>query len=206
MRRTVFEGKVLNAADPARAGAVTLQVNELLEGGVLGGEDAFVAGRSPFAGNGEGFFYPPQKNALLEVEFPEGDAVEDVVVGRWVGMLFTDLDAVPAEFTSDYGNRGGVKFGSEVLVQDKAANLTALVSANLRLGLEAASHPVVRGDTQKTALEALCDANVAQWTAIETAAVGPLAPLAAPALAMKTAWTTFKATLAGALSTKVKTE
>jgi hypothetical protein len=103
-------------------------------------------------------------------------------------------------------NRGGVKFGAEVFLQDRVQALTALISTNVRLGLEAAPHPLMRGDVFNDALDLLCQTAMAQWAAIEQIAVGPLAPLATPAGLMKVAWGTFQAQLLSWLSTRCKTE
>jgi hypothetical protein len=153
--RVVRAGRVLKNVDPDKAGGVTVQVPEVLATGALGGDERFVPGRFPFAGKGEGFFFPPQPGAALELELEQGDAVEDVIA-RWVGMVYTDTDQIPAEFRSSYPNRGGIKFGSETLLFDRTKRLLALVAqTTVALGKEGATEPAVLGAVLVTYLNAL---------------------------------------------------
>jgi len=235
VKRELQLGTVLDSADPSAQGGAQLQINEILDGAALDLPD-FVPGRYPFAGNGEGFYYAPQRGALLEVEVEEDpeDAVEELSP-RWVGMLYSDEDQIPAEFRSDPVNRGGIKFGEEVFLQDKVKALTALISAALRLGEEGATEAVMRGDawnsawdTWVSALDQYLSAEVTcanitatNFQALATAsAVPPLTPLQPLFQALATAWTNFGAAIPGFqtatstrkgqkqtwLSTKVKTE
>lgn len=207
MKREVYFGKVLDNADPAKRGGLKLQVDEIERGRpFLGGE--YVPPSFPFAGAGSGFFFVPPKNAVVEVELAadEGQAVEDLAA-RWRAVLYTDADAVPAEFLSDPTVRGGIKFGNAVLLIDSKTDVLALISPNVRLGTEAASHPVVRGDTYNSDLDAYLaavDAALAAWAAVPPG--GAEAALAAYATAVKSAISTFRGAASGWLSTRVKTE
>ncbi len=204
MKRETHAAKVLDGSDPSKLGGAKVQVNDLVDERPLD-EENFVPGRYPFAGNGEGFYYAPQAGTLLEVEV-EGDseaAVEELAP-RWVGMLYSSKDEIPTEFQSDPTNRGGVKFGDEVFLQDKTQALTALISAMVRLGEETASHPLVRGDTWNTAWETwvsaletylsaestLASANATNFTSIAAACtVSPLTALKSFFEALALAWT-----------------
>lgn len=220
MKRETHLGKVLGNVDPARAGGAKVQVNDLVGDAPLDSEE-FFPGRFPFAGNGEGFYFAPQPGAALEVEAVSDDdeGVEDLAP-RWVGMIYSSADQIPAEFLSDAPNRGGIRFGDDVLLMDKTLKIFALISSKVRLGEEAASHPVVRGDTYNTelstfldALTALAGGMKAAFTTLSGISVGVLGPLKPGFDAAITAWTAFepapaafKATANTWLSTKVKTE
>lgn len=194
--------KVTANAHPEKLGALRVESQTLSEGEDLGRD--WIHGVFPFAGAGEGFFYPPTLGALVEVEI-EADperSVEDLDA-RWVGCRYARGEEVPAEFGAD---RGGIKFGDEVLLQDRDAGLTALVSSALRLGEENASHPLTRGDNLNSALNNLADALDIFANGVN-AQVSPLAPgIGAVCTALQGAVATFKAALPGALSTKCKTE
>lgn len=219
MKRETHVAKVLGNVDPAKAGGAKVQATDLVDG-PLDPED-FVPARYPVAGDDEGFYFAPPKGGQVELEaLSDDDAGVEDLAPRWVGMLYSDKDKIPSEFRSDPVKRGGIKWGSDVLLFDKAANLLALISANTRLGEENASHPVLRGDTFNSELSAFLDAMTAlatgmeaAFTTLDAAAVGPLAPLKPGFTAGKATWAAFKpkpAALKGAatswLSTKVKTE
>jgi hypothetical protein len=220
MRRVTHVGKVLDGVDPDKSGGAKVQVNDLVDGGALD-DESYVPGRFPFAGNGEGFYLPPQVGALLEVEVvdDEEEAVEELSA-RWVGMLYSNADRIPEEFRSNATKRGGIKFGEEVLLFDRELAILALISENVRLGEEAASHPVIRGDSFNSefstfldGLSALATQMEATFAALAAAATGPLAPLATAFGQGQAAWATFKpkpAALKSAatswLSTRVRTE
>ena len=187
MKRDLHIGKVLDNDDLDKIGGVKIQINEIVDGAALY-EDDYIPGRFPFAGNGEGFFYPPQINAMLEVEI-EGDpeaAVEELVP-RWVGMLYTSEDEIPAEFKKDHTNRGGITFGDEVFLQDKKKALTSIISEKVRLGEEEASHPLNRGDTYNAELDTFLIAFDTYLTA-ENTFVGELAALHNAEKANATIW------------------
>lgn len=221
MRPEKHFARVVSAADPEKQGRARVEAGTIVEGVPLEGDDAWFPVDYPFAGGGEGWYYPPNEDALavLEVEADPERGTEEIDA-RVTGFRYTDRDPIPEEFRSDPTNRGGVKFGAEVLLQDRAKALTALISAALRLGLEDATHPVVRGDTLNDALtqyltaeEALAEENVTQFAALAAAAAGLLAPLKQPFEDLATAWgvykgevTTFKNAAPGWLSTRVKTE
>lgn len=222
--REVHFGRVLANDDPEGRGGLKVRVDTLVDGSAL--SDEYVPPSFPLAGKGEGFFFVPAVGALVEVEVvtdPE-TATEDLDA-RWRAVLYTDADAVPSEFADDPVNRGGIKFGDgKVLLFEKAKDVLALIGANVRLGEEDATHPVMRGDTYNDALSTYLNAFttnlttpvsgvIAALTALETAATGPLAPLKPGFTALKATWTTFATavtTFEGLkdswLSTKVKTE
>jgi hypothetical protein len=158
MKREVYPAKVLNNEDVDKSGAAKIQVNDLVDNSALDDTD-FTPGRYPFAGRGEGFYYAPQEQSLLEVEVAEDEeeSVEDLNA-RWVGMLYSSDDSIPEEFQSDHTKRGGIKFGDEVFLQDKTKALTSLISSKVRLGEEEASHPLNRGDTYNEELVKFLDA------------------------------------------------
>jgi len=212
-------GTVRENADPEKTGALKVEVRTVMEGMPI--QDDWIPGKFPFAGKGEGFYYVPPVGSLVEVEV-EADseaAVEDLDA-RWSSARYTRSDSIPEEFQSAATSRGGIKYGKEVFLQDKEKALTALISGKVRLGEENCAHPLVRGDTFNeklstylTACKSVADKNVAQFTALSTAAVGPLAPLKAAFDLLVTAWTehsaavvTFKAELDTWLSTKCRTE
>lgn len=220
MRPEKHHARVLENADPEKLGRVIPEAKTVAEGALL--RDDWVAVLSPFAGRGDGFYYPPPVGALLELEV-EADSergTEDLDA-RGVGYRFTAEDPIPAEFAGDATNRGGVKFGEEVLLQDRLKKLSALISANVRLGFEDASHPLIRGDTFNaqleaylTAEEALATENAYQFGELASVCTAPpLSPLEAKFTALQTAWTTygsavstFKGALSTWLSTRCKTE
>ena len=221
MRPEKHFARVVSNADPESQGRARVEAGTLVDGVPLEGDDGWFPADFPFAGGGEGWYYPPNEGALavLEVEADPERGTEDLDA-RLVGYRYTDWDPLPEEFRSDPTNRGGVKFGAEVFLQDRAKALTALISAALRLGLEDASHPVVRGDTFNDALdayladeEALATAAIAGYLALETASTGLLAALNPGFKALKEAWTAYKPAVTAFknaapswLSTRVKTE
>lgn len=171
MNRTVYVGKVLDNADPDKSGAIKVQINDIAEAPL--DEEDLTSGRYPFAGENEGFYYPPPKNAIVEIELSESDdeGVENLN-SRWVGMLYP-RDAVPETFSVDPTNRGGIKFGDEVFVQDKEQKLSAIVSENVRLGNELATEPLVLGNKFKTELTTYLGEVSAACAAFTTPANGP---------------------------------
>lgn len=208
MRAEKHFGTVKDNADPDKLGGLKVESKTLVDGTPL--REDFIPGKFPFAGRGEGFYYLPEKGSLVEVEVEAdgGRAAEDLDA-RWSGARYTSRDAVPAEFKSNPTKRGGIKYGLEVFLQDKARALTALISGKVRLGEEDCTHPLVRGDTYNTQLETyltaeaawvqaisaylgtcqICaDANVAQYEALATACTGPLVPLKVAFEALKAAW------------------
>ncbi len=201
MRKSIYVAKVLNNEDPQRIGAVKIQANDLIDDAALSEE--LTPGRYPFAGGGEGFYYAPQKGSLLEIEINEDEeeSTEDIN-SRWTGMLYTKDDDIPEEFQSDPLKRGGIKFGDEVFLQDKTLNLSSLISENVRLGEEAASHPLNRGDTYNEQLVLFLDALTAYITAIQAIAD----PAGTATNALKAAIAAFKLAKETWLSTKCKTE
>jgi Type VI secretion system/phage-baseplate injector OB domain len=180
--RSVHVGKVLDNDDPAKRGGLKVQVDDLEDGTALRGGE-FVPPSFPFAGSNVGFFFLPAKGALVEVEVEsdEEKATEELSP-RWRAVLYTDADKIPSEFLSDQTNRGGIKVGSEVLLFDQKKTLLALISSNVRLGEEDASHPVMRGDTYNAELstyltaedayQTLSIADVAAWKALLTTWAG----------------------------------
>jgi hypothetical protein len=145
--RDVHTGKVLDNVDPAKGGGLKVQVDALEEGTALRGGE-YVPPAFPFAGNDVGFFFLPEKGALVEVEVEsDEERATEELSPRWRAVLYTNVDKIPAEFLSDPTKRGGIKYGKGVLLFDQKKDLVALISANVRLGEESASHPVMRGDT-----------------------------------------------------------
>lgn|GEM_PF-6291672 len=219
MIRDVHYGVVVDNNDPDRRGGLKVRVDDLVDQLPL--LDEFIPPSFPFAGSSVGWFFVPAVGAQVEVEV-ESDperSVEDIHA-RWRSTLYSVNDPPPAEFTSDYPNRAGIKFGPVIVTLDQTQDLLAMVSSNVRLGEEAASHPVMRGDTYNqqldaylTAVNTLASTNVTEFTALAAASTGVLAPLASSFTNLATAWATFQsaiATFKGAesswLSTKVKTE
>ena len=115
MKRETHVAKVLGNADPAKAGGAKLQATDLVDG-PLDAED-FFPGRYPIAGDDEGFYFAPPKGGQVELEAISDDdeGVEDLAP-RWVGMLYSAKDKIPAEFRSDAVARGGIKWGLGVLL------------------------------------------------------------------------------------------
>ena len=189
MIASVHFGVVVANSDPKRQGRLKIRVDDVEEGLPLG--DEWIPPTFPFAGKDRGFFFVPNVGAQVEVELQsDDDAAVDDVAARWRGVLYSDVDPVPSEFTSSYGSRGGLKVGGEVLLFDEAQGVTAVVSSNVRLGEESASHPVVRGDTLNSALDAFLTSMAA------ASSFGQI----------NTAATTLKGLLSTWLSSKVKTE
>lgn len=202
MKREVHAAKVLNNEDVDEIGAAKIQINDLVDNSSLDDID-FTPGRYPFAGGGEGFYYAPQEQSLLEVEVAEDDeeSIEDLNT-RWVGMLYSSDDSIPEEFQSDPTKRGGIKFGDEVFLQDKTKNLTSLISENVRLGEEEASHPLNRGDTYNDQLGIFLDALNVYIAAIQ----GFADPSGTATNTLTAAINAFKTARDTWLSTKCKTE
>lgn len=217
--RSVHTGVVLDNKDPKRRGGLKVRVDTIAAGVPLG-ED-YIRPCFPLAGKGSGFFLIPKVGSIVEVEV---EADPDFAMGSldaaWRAALYTEADPIPAEFVTDYPNRGGVKFGDVVLLLDSGQDIFGVVSTQVRLGTEAATHPVIRGDTYNQQLDTflsqlntLATNSVTQYGVLAAASTGPLAPLAAGFGALATGWTTFAAAIAvfkGAaatwLSTRVKTE
>lgn len=234
MRREIHIGTVVDNNDPDMRGGLKVRVDELVDQLPL--MDEHIPASFPFAGSSVGWFFVPDVGAQVEVEVesdPEG-AVEDIRAS-WRSALYSVNDPVPSEFQTDYPNRAGIKFGNIVVTFDKSQDILALVSGNVRLGEEAASHPVMRGDTYNSEeatlfnswttylgqVSTLASTNATNFTALAAECTAPpLTPLGAKFTALATAWTTFGtqvATLSSAistflgnqntwLSTKVKTE
>jgi hypothetical protein len=201
MRRETHFGKVLSNADPEKAGGAKVQVNDLVGDGPLDPED-FVPTRFPVAGDDEGFYFAPPKGGAAEVEATadESEGVEDLAPVL-VGMRFTSKDAIPEEFRSDPTKRGGIKWGSDVLLFDKAQDRLALVSGNVRLGEEEAAEEVLRGTTFNQEFNAF----LGQLSTFVAATAG-LPGMAGPAGTFGTQIANFQGKFATWLSTKVKTE
>lgn len=217
--KEIHFGKVISNADPAGIGGLKVQVDTLVDGSVL--SDEYIPPTFPFAGKDEGFFFVPKEQSIVEVEVTaDPEKATETISAKWRGVLYTDTDTIPTEFSSDPTNRGGIKFGNHTIVFEKAKDLLALISPAVRLGVEAASHPVMRGDTFNTALDtyltavdALAQGNITNFGTLAAASTGSLSPLAAGFGAQVTTWTTFKAAAASFkgqlntwLSTRVKTE
>ena len=217
--REVHFGRVVANDDPEKRGGLKIQVDTLLEGATV--TDDYIPPSFPFAGNDQGWFFVPEVGNQVEVEVTaDPDRAVESLEARWRTVLYSDVDNIPEEFRSNPQQRGGIKFGKSVMLFDKAADVLALVSGNVRLGEEDASHPVVRGDTLNVemidkwvvAMETLLTALKLAWTGF-TGLTGPLSPIAViaapipPAItAFETATTAFKAAKSSWLSSKVKTE
>lgn len=184
MRPEKHFGTVKDNADPDKLGALKVEAKTLVDGTPL--QNDWVPGKFPFAGKGEGFYYVPEKGSLVEVdvEADSGKAAESLDA-RWTSARYTKQDKIPEEFQSNPTKRGGIKFGKEVFLQDKAKALTALISEKVRLGEEDCTHPLVRGDTYNTQLDLYLTGEDAYVTA-EAASAGNEASF----------WTALKAALA----------
>jgi hypothetical protein len=200
MRRETHVAKVLSSDDPAKAGGAKLQATDLVDGPL--DPEEFVPGRFPVAGDDEGFYFAPPKGGQVELEAASDDeeGVEDLAP-RWVGMIYSNRDAIPAEFRSDAVARGGIKWGDGVLLFDKTSDLLALISANVRLGEEAATEEVLRG----TKFNAEFNTFLNDLT-IFVNAIGLLPGHGGPAGIFAGKIAAFQAKFATWLSTKVKTE
>lgn len=205
MKRETHVAKVLANADPGKTGGARVQATDLVDG-PLDPED-FVPGRYPIAGDDEGFYFAPIRGGQVELEALADDAegIEDLGA-RWVGMIYSDRDKIPEEFRSNAVERGGIKWGADVLLFDRAAKLVALISENTRLGEEGATEAVLRGTKFNAELSTFLDDLAAAFGALATASTGPLAPLAAGFGQAQTACTVLKAKASTWLSTRVKTE
>lgn len=194
MIRQVEFAKVLDNDDPANRGGLKVQCDALEEGIALRGGE-YIPPCFPFAGAEVGWFFLPARGTLVEIEVEsDPERATEELAARWRAVLYTDRDKIPAEFLSDQTNRAGLKWGSDLLLFDQTKGLVTLISANVRLGEEDASHPLVRGDTYngelvtyldaEDAFQALLSPYVAGWKAIFTAWKGltPGTPLTTDAL------------------------
>lgn len=220
--KEIHYGKVLSNEDPAGNGGLKVQVDTLVDGASLGKD--FIPPTFPFAGADEGFFFVPEKGALVEIEVTADNARStESPAARWRAVLYTDKDAIPAEFKTNPAKRGGIKFGAGVLLFDKLLDLLALVSSNVRLGTEAASHPLLRGDAFSDDLGTFLDAvttfqnavkiPIGVWAALTPGIPATTDMFIAYAVAVDAALVTFlsdvasfKAARAAWLSTRCKTE
>ena len=152
MRREIHYGVVIDNVDPDKRGGLKVRVDTLLDQLPL--LDEYIPPTFPFAGSEVGWFFVPEVGAQVEVEVETSDeqSVEDISAS-WRATLYSENDAPPAELTSDYPNRAGIKWGPVIWILDKTQDLIALVSSNVRLGEEAAPHPVMRGDTYNQQLD-----------------------------------------------------
>lgn len=147
--REIHFGRVVDNDDPLKRGGLKVRVDTLIDNLPL--TETHIPPSFPFAGNAVGFFFVPAVGAEVEVEVEAGlDAGAENLDARWRATLYSNLDDVPSEFKSDYPNRGGIKFGPVVVTFDQTQDLLALVASNVRLGIEGATHPVLRGDTYNT--------------------------------------------------------
>lgn len=221
MLKEIHYGKVVENDDPLKQGRIKVQVNTIVDATVL--IDDFIPATFPYAGNDRGFFFVPEIGAQVEVEIEhDPEKVVEEINARWRGVLYSDIDSIPDEFKSDPTKRAGIKYGDNVLLFDQSSDLISLISSNVRLGEENASHPLIRGDTYNTEEAALLTdisttlttLNVA-WTALAALPPPPvlgsvLAPIATPVvpaitnlIAKISLFLTKQSTW---LSTKVKTE
>lgn len=149
MRPSIHIGKVVSNADPSKGGGLKVQVDELVEGTSIDSE--YIPPCFPFAGSGVGFFFVPAVGDQVQVEVEEDPERSVEHMGaRWRAVLYNSVDKIPTEFQSDYPNRMGVKVGDLVLLFDQTKDIVSIVIPNggkVTLGLEAASHAVVHGDT-----------------------------------------------------------
>jgi len=227
VRREVHIGR-LTSSEAGKVGERSVRADTLLEADLP--EQVQVL--TPFAGGGDGLYFPSPSGATCALEVEER-AVEEVAA-RVLGFLFNAKNPIPSECASNPAHRGALKLGENVLLLDRTLQLLALISGKVRLGEEDASHPVLRGDTFNAELvkylqaEAIwvqailmnSTANKLQFGALELAATGVLAPLAPAFKLLKEAWQTQE-TAAGTylaavnallaakdtwLSTKVNTE
>lgn len=209
-----FFARVLDNNDPEKLGRLKVRCDQLIQDGDLAD---WIQPAFPYAGANQGFFFLPDKGAMVEVEVEgHADKVIEHLSPRWVSVLYTAVDAIPVEFKSNPTKRGGIKFGDVVLTFDKASHILALVAANVRLGTEGATHPVTRGDTYNTQLATFLTALQTFLAAITTytAAIQSIADpsgaattaLTAATTAMTTAASSFSSAASTWLSTKVKTE
>lgn len=181
MRREIHFAKVLSNDDPLRGGGLKLQVDTLEDGVPFRGGE-FVPPSFPYAGANAGWFFLPDKGAIVEVEVEaDEERATEEPAARWRAVLYTAVDTIPAEFLTNQTKRGGIKYGSGILLFDKATDVLALVSSNVRLGEELATHPVMRGDTYNAELSTYLDAEDAQQTVEQafwtTLASGPASAL-----------------------------
>lgn len=219
--KEVHFGTVVDNVDPEARGGLKVRVDTLLDQLPL--LESYIPPAFPFAGNGVGFFFVPEVGAQVEVEV-EADpekSVEDLNA-RWRGVLYSQNDPVPSEFTSDYPNRAGIKFGDLVVTFDRTQDVAAIVGDNVRLGEESASHPVMRGDTYNSAEDAYLSSEDGFLTALSGALStwsglppGPAtnasltafaAALTASLASYQGAVGTFRGSQNSWLSTKVRTE
>lgn len=203
MRREIHIAR-LTSGEVGESGERTVRADDLLEGDLP--EQVQVL--TPFAGGGEGFYFPSPSKATcaLEVEAESGNSAE-TLAARVLGFLFNQQNAIPAECQSDPSNRGALKLGETLLLLDKAQKIAALIAENVRLGTEAASHPLVRGDTFNSQLDVfLTSLKAAFDTLVLAAAAPPLDALKPGFQAGSLAAQTLKAQLDTWLSTRVKTE
>lgn len=221
MLKEIHYGKVVENDDPLKQGRLKVQINTIVDSTVL--SDDFIPATFPFAGSNRGFFFIPEIGSQVEVEIEhDQEKVVEEINARWRGVLYSDVDEIPDEFKSDPINRAGIKYGDNVLLFDQTSDLLSLISNNVRLGEEDASHPLIRGDvynTEEATLltdisTTLTTLNVA-WTAIAALPPPPvlgsvLAPIATPVVTSLTTLITkisiFLSKQQTWLSTKVKTE
>jgi hypothetical protein len=152
MIREIHFAQVLSNDDPDNAGGLKVQIDAVEDGKAYGGGE-FIPPCFPFAGSKVGFFFLPEKGTQVEVEL-ESDpekGTEDLSA-RWRSVLYNSKDKIPSEFLTDQTNRGGIKYGEGLILFDQKKDLVTLISNNVRLGEETASHPLVRGDTYNSQL------------------------------------------------------
>ncbi len=165
MIREVHFAKVLDNDDPDSRGGLKVQVDAIEEGAPLRGGE-YVSPCFPFAGADVGFFFLPEKGKMVEVELEsDPEKATEELSARWRAVLYTDADKIPSEFLTDQTKRGGIKYGKGLLLFDQKKDLVTLISANVRLGEEDASHPLTRGDTYNTQLSTFLDAMTTYLTA-----------------------------------------
>ena len=200
MRRETHVARVLANADPGKTGGARIQAADVVDG-PLDPED-FAPGRFPTAGNGEGYYFAPPVGGQVEVEIAadEEEGTEELAA-RWVGMLYSGRDRIPEEFRSNAVDRGGIKWGTSVLLFDRTAALASLISDNVRLGVEDATEEVLRGTTFNSEFSAF----LSQLSTFVAATAG-LPGMAGPAATLQAQIATFQGKFSTWLSTKVKTE
>ena len=168
--RDKFAAKVTSIDDPEQRGRLKVECRALVEDGVELPD--WVEPAFPYVGSGDaGFFFLPDVGEFVELEVLTGDADEDFSGVafqanpdlRWISCLYTDGDAVPAEFREKYGKRMGIKTpsGSFLMFDEDTKDLVLKAGGKVLVGSPDSDEPLVLGNKFKDFAGRLIDAILA---------------------------------------------
>lgn len=176
-----IEAIVVDNQDPELRGRLKVRC-EMLFGGGTAIED-WVEPLFPFAGAGHGWFFIPQKKAIVVISYD--DAPEDLGFSgislsrpnfRWKACLYASIDDVPDDFGKaakaggKYGEVHGIASpGGQIFKLDDRLREMIFKFGKLRLGSDTSGNALVLGDLIQGILSTTVQHVVDALTTIEAA-------------------------------------